>query len=227
MPNVQSIGTQTFNGTQMSVFDFPELISCGKFYGNSTTEGAFAENSVVTTFTASKLHDLGAFLFDGCPNLSEVNLPALTSTGTCAFRSCTALTSIDLPYAQTAAVSLFYNAGISTITMPYCRHIGSYAFAECSSLSWASFGESVNDYLSSTWRCDIASNAFENCTNLESVTLLGRYWSLPYSNPSMVFAGTPIASGSGAIYVDSYYYDDFMSAACWSWASAFIHSINS
>ena len=44
--------------------------------------------------------------FEGCSNLSDVNMPAATSIGNCAFWGCDALTSVSLP----AATSIDYKA---------------------------------------------------------------------------------------------------------------------
>lgn len=224
-PVVTSVYAQAFQNTNISVFDFPELIDLGGAYIRSTIDGTFANNSCITAFSAAKLEAIRGYAFDGCVNLSDLSIPAVADIEECAFRGCVQLSHITSPRLSVVYSSAFYGTGLSEADMPRCSYIGFYAFAECSGLSWASFGLSLNEYLPSLWNGGLSSYAFQNCSNLTAVTLLGRFWSLPSPDFSSPFIGTPIGSGSGVIYVDMDYYDQYMSSSMWSWARSFIRAI--
>ena len=225
MPNVQCIGAQIFNDLSISAFDFPELISTWGSYAASTAYGIFGGNSHITTFSAPKLERTTPYMFAECSNLSDVRMPVLTQIASSTFYHCTALQSIDAQNIEVIGENAFCGTGFQSVEMSYVRSIQPSAFAECSALSCASFGAYAGDNARPTEVFYLNRCNFYNCINLSEVTLLGRYWTLPYSDPSSPFIGTPIYSGSGKIYVDAFYYEDYMSRSEWSWASSFIYSV--
>ena len=225
MPNVQYLGAQIFNDLSISAFDFPELISTWGSYASSVASGIFGGNSHITTFSAPKLERTTPYMFAECSNLSDVRMPVLTQIAVSTFYHCTALQSIDAQNIEVIGENAMYGTGLQAAEMSYVRYIQSSAFAECSALSYASFGAYAGDNVPSTTQFYVNECAFQNCVNLSEVALLGRYWKPPYSDPSSPFIGTPIYSGSGKIYVDAFYYEDYMSRSEWSWASSFIYSV--
>ena len=104
---------------------------------------------------------IGDHAFDGCTGLRSIHLPeapssyynygtTLNTIGSYAFRGCTGLDSLFLP------VQLY--------------EIRSYAFADCSGLSYVEFPYSINT---------VGDHAFEGCTKLERFSI-GFDSSIPY-----------------------------------------------
>ena len=90
-----------------------------------------------------KVTSLGESCFEGCSNLTSINLPSdITSLGTACFSSCGSLTSINLP---------------SSITS-----LGSYCFSGCSSLTSISLPSGITS---------LGDWCFDGCSNLTSISL--------------------------------------------------------
>ena len=100
-------------------------------------------NTVLTSVTMNNVTSIGAYAFNGCTSLTEVNMSSsVTSIGDYSFVSCKSLKSIDIP---------------SSVTK-----IGDYAFARCTSLTSVDIPSSVTE---------IGGCAFDECSNLEIVNM--------------------------------------------------------
>lgn len=145
---------------------------------------------------------VGYYAFDGCINLTIVDLPSsLTMIGNHAFSGCTSLTQIKLPkgikridwYAFENCTNLKQVEMATGITI-----IGSYAFRNCTSLTQIELPEGVTS---------IGGSAFSDCTALkqvelpESVTSIGDYafWGCKSLTQIKLPAGVT-SIGSGAFY---------------------------
>jgi hypothetical protein len=91
-----------------------------------------------------------------------------------------------------------------TITDNTTLTIGKYAFAYCTALSEATFNAVMS----------IEENAFEGCTSLEDIYLLGS--SVPALVNDNAFANTPIGAMSGHIYVLPSMSLSFLASTAWS-----------
>jgi hypothetical protein len=73
--------------------------------------------------------------FEGCSNLTSVNISNCTYIGNSAFYSCKNLTQINLSKCERICDSAFWSCPqLTTISLPVCSYIGSYAFNRCSAL---------------------------------------------------------------------------------------------
>ena len=134
---------------------------------------------------------------------SYVN-PRVTSIGDHAFYSCGMLTSVDFPLVTKMGASVFtYANSLVNINLPLLATMDSNAFAFCAALSKLSLPCVVN----------INSFAFMRDSNLITLIL---------SNPQMctltnknAFNNTPIASGTGYIYVPQVLLEDYKAATNW------------
>ena len=98
-----------------------------------------------TSYTIpSTVRTMGLNAFGLCSNLSSIDLNQITSINNGAFRSCTALTSVVIPY-----------------TVAY---LGSEAFAYCTALESVTVGSGVTT---------IGRDAFRGCTELAEITFAG------------------------------------------------------
>ena len=113
-----------------------------------------------------KITSLGESCFEGCSNLTSINLPSsITSLGSSCFSGCSSLTSIELP------------SGITSL--------GSYCFSGCSSLASIELPSGITSFgrrcffnchnLKSVYLADgitsLGESCFERCSNLTSINL--------------------------------------------------------
>ena len=106
-----------------------------------------------------------------------------------------------------------YCSSLTTVSFPACTSIGSYAFYNCTKLTSVSFPVCTL----------IEMYAFRNCTSLTSLYLAGSSLCSLYG--SNAFTSTPIASGTGYIYVPSSLAVSYRAATNWAYYSAQIKSI--
>lgn len=139
---------------------------------------------------------LGTYAFDGCTNLTTVNMseklekiptyafsncPVLTSVtfaestyeiGTHAFENCPSLTQVTLPNALTTIqTSAFQNSGLTSVVMPAnVKNIFQFAFQDCVNLVSVGLNEGLES-LGASAGTNPAGSVFKNCVNLESIVL--------------------------------------------------------
>ena len=146
--------------------------------------------------------------------LLTVNLPNVVSIGYRAFYWCTALTTVNLPEVVTIEEGAFSSCrSISSITLNKVETIGQGAFYGCSSLTSVTLPSVTS----------IGVNGFRSCSNLTSFILSG---STVCTLGGAVLNDTPIASGTGYIYVPSNLVDTYKAANNWSIYASQIRAIS-
>ena len=124
--------------------------------------------------------------------ITEFNDDALTSIGDCAFRMCTALTSIDLPNVTSIGTDVFYYcSALTSVNIPNVTSTSNNAFRMCAALMSIDLPNATELYGGSEFEsCTALTSAnipnvtrmyaktFYNCTKLASVRL-------PATPPSM------------------------------------------
>lgn len=145
-------------------------------------------------------------------SLLTVNLPNATTLGTQAFRACTQLTSFNAPKVTSITAYGFYTCTkLPEINLPLVASIPNNSFEICSKLAKADFGAAAS----------IGTNAFGMCTVLTAL-ILRKSDSITTLANTNAFTSTPIASGTGYIYVPKTLIDSYKTAANWStYASQF------
>lgn len=150
-----------------SEITIPSKLSNGISVYSVSGIGDAAKKKVTSVTLSSGIKAIGNNAFNGCENLSKVNInnSTLTSVGSSAFADCTKLTSIVLPSSVTTfGESVFQGCtALSSVKME-CNlsTIPAKTFYGCKSLS----GVKTAYYISS-----IGSSAFEGCTSLSIVDL--------------------------------------------------------
>ena len=100
--------------------------------------------------------------------------------------------------------AFYFCVALTTADFPVATSIGSYAFYFCHALTTADFPVATS----------IESNAFRSCNKLKSLLLRGNnVCTLSNTN---AFGSTPIASGTGYIYVPSSLIEQYKAATNWS-----------
>lgn len=146
----------------------------------------------------------------GLSKLKTVNLPNATSIGTYAFYGCTALTSVNAPKVSSLGTYSFYNCKISYVNFPKVTGIAQNAFYDCD-LVIADFGVANK----------INQAAFAYCRSLEALILRRTSSICTLSVATNAFTSTPIAEGTGYVYVPALI-EEYKTATNWvNYASQF------
>ena len=176
---------------------------------------ALASNSLISELITSTIYAFQQNALASCNNLSKIEIYTKSNKvyfGSSVFTNCINLKSVYLPE--------IYNEGLGTQT-----------FANCSKLSYVSFGTSFSAFSSyCSYYTDIASPSFSfttysynatqqfaNCTSLNTLVLpFNGLVRLDYSG---TFSNTGIANGTGHIYVPSSLVDVYKYATNWAYYS--------
>jgi len=198
-------------------------------YENNTVESigsnAFDSCEKLTTITIGAVKSLGKYAFNNCFNLTTVNAPEVTSIDSSAFYYCYRLSTIfapkttvikalaftacsnlqkaEFPVLKTIEGRAFSSAGLKSVNYPLITSIPYSTFERCDSLIKADFTNVTS----------IGSSAFKKDTALETIILRG---SSVATLASGAFSETPIASGTGYIYVPAALVDSYKAATNWA-----------
>lgn len=153
---------------------------------------------------------ISAYAFFGCSKLTSVSLPSLTKLNDRVFSGCTKLTSVDLPTVTEIPTNngsyTFYNCtSLTSIYLPALQTTGSFTFYSCTSLATVDLPMATS----------IGAQLFNRCSSLETLILRATdaIATLGHTN---AFTSTPIASGTGYIYVPSSLVDTYKADSKWS-----------
>lgn len=165
--------------------------------------------NLALTELPNSLVSIGDYAFEYCSNLALTKLPnSLISIGELAFDSCTKLALTELPDNLTSISygAFSYCPNITFKELPTSiTIINSCVFQGCEGLTKLSLKGNITN---------INQSAFDGCTGLGAFVLPN-----VTSTPTLgrnVFKNTPIASGTGYIYVPDTLVDSFKSATNWS-----------
>lgn len=154
-----------------------------------------------------KLDNMQDFLVQrAMAKLTEYSSDAITGAmGTNAFANIPTLVSISLPNWTSGGAYAFQGcAALANVNCPGVKAIGEYCFANCKALARIELPSLT--YLS--------SYAFTGCTALATVIIDKA--TVPTLQNVNAFNNTPIANGTGRIYVPSNMVDSFKAASGWS-----------
>ena len=193
-----SIGSNAFSYCgALTMVDFP----VATYIANH----AFRDCIALTTVDFPVATSIGSYAFSSCGALTTVNFPVATSIGSYAFSSCGALTTVNFPVATSIKNNAFsYCSALTTVDFPVLTSIGDNAFYSCGALTTVNFPVAKS----------IKNNAFYSCGALKSLLLRGN--NVCVLSSTSAFDSTPIASGTGYIYVPSALIEQYKTATNWS-----------
>ena len=172
-----------------------------------TSVGAYAfnQNKTIKSVTMLNVTSIGTYAFCDCTALESVNIPNLTTNSDRSFQNNTKLKSIDFPLLEDVGRNICYGCSeLESVNLPRATKLGWYVFTNCKKLT-------VLDFPLLTY---IEGNSFQGCSAL--VTLILRSSTLCTLNATNALASTPIATGTGYIYVPSALVEEYKSATNWS-----------
>lgn len=141
-----------------------------------------------------------------CNNVTIIKLPNATTIGNSAFASCNNLTEVYAPAVDKILSGTFENCtSLVSVTLSRVTAIASRSFYGCTSLR-------MMDFQKLTRIAD--SSVFASCSVFEAL-ILRKEAVVSLGNKSS-FTNTPIASGTGYIYVPTALIEDYKVATNWS-----------
>ena len=174
--------------------------------GTYTADEGFTGLGTVTVDVQSGGGGDEASVLDG---LIERHIREIASNaelvGQYAFYGCSLLRTVNFPLAKTVVQYAFYGCrDLRTANLPLAKTVGQYAFYDCLLLTTVDFPlvTSIDNY------------AFYHCKYLTALIL--RSETMATLSNKNAFTSTPIASGTGYIYVPRALVDTYKSATNWS-----------
>ena len=191
---------------KLTSVSFPAVESAGTKAFNECSSLASAELSSLTTATSN--------LFMNSGKLASVTMPKVTKAEFGAFSG---TIIAEIPNAENMEVvgdNAFARTKLTSIVLPEIVIIGASAFNNCAELAFADFGPSLPQ---------IRKDVFTKCSALTTVIL--RSTTMVSLENANAFTGTPIASGTGYIYVPKALLEEYKAATNWSTYAAQFRAI--
>lgn len=166
---------------------------------------AFNQNKTIQSVSMPNVTNIGTYGFCDCSVLVYVDFPLLSTIGERGFQNNTKLKSIDFPLLVNVSRNICYScSALESVNLPVATKLGYYVFYGCKKLTRLDFP--VLTY--------IEGYSFNGCSAL--VALILRSSTLCKLNATTALASTPIASGTGYIYVPAALVDSYKAATNWS-----------
>ena len=195
-----------YNKVKFISADFPNVETVGKY--------AFYQCTNLTTLNLQNVETLDNYALAGCNGITELSMPKIEHIMDSAMRGCSSLTTVNFPNLPTVEFGgLRYCSGLININMPALKSIDNYAFEGCTKLAKV-------DLLAAS---GLYQYTFGNCTSLE--TLILRRPTMCVLNDVKALYKTPIANGTGYVYVPAALIDTYRNSTNWSSISDQIRAI--
>ena len=171
----------------------------------SVGQYAFSNCKVLANVLLPNVKSIGDRAFEDCTSLGEVLFSEVPKTGVFTFRRCTNLVSADFPKATVVGTFAFNGCTkLERVNLPLAEDISTYVFQSCVALTKIDLPSLKS----------LSSGAFNNCSNLTAVVIRGDdVCTLHHTD---AFENTPIAKGTGYIYVPRALVDSYKAATNWS-----------
>ena len=165
----------------------------------------YSNNFSINAIDYVNATSIGGNAMNNCISLKSVNMPVATSVAGKAMLNCVSLASVNMPVATSIGGNAMQNCiSLKSVNMPVATSIGNYAMLNCVSLA------SVNMPVATS----VGNYAMQNCISLKSVRL-GANQVATLANAN-AFTVTPIANGTGFIYVPDELVSNYKTATNWS-----------
>ena len=169
-------------------------------------DGTFRKSLNLEKISLPNAKTLGASVFYQCSKLSEIDLPLVGSMGMQCFAECSQLTNVYLPELSTMGNLAFQKCtSLETLILPRARKAEYKMCKDSTALTKVELGDVST----------VSTEVFSGCTALSTVIIRweGGVATLGGTNS---FTGTPIASGTGYIYVPDELVESYKTATNWS-----------
>lgn len=166
-------------------------------------EYAFPECTALTEVDVPNVETIEKYAFDGCKTLTKFSASKATSIGENAFRNCP-LTEFDFSEVTDIGGYVFQYGKLTSAVLPKIVGLGYNVFYGCDTLAFVDL--------------PIATMLRNHCFRQTSITtlILRNTEKVVTLLAAGSFAATPMASGTGYIYVPSALVDSYKAATNWS-----------
>lgn len=200
--SVTKISESAFeNCTSLTEVDMPNVTSLGSNQGGVLNSYTFRGCTNLASVHMPLLEHVGKEAFKGS-GIETADFPLLSGIGTSVFEGCASLKAINLPLVNKLPSWAFKSTGLEEVHLPSVTEVGVEALGYCQALK-------IVD-LPAVSR--IQTGAFRSSSAIKALVMLNKDVVCSLDDVA-AFTDTPIANGTGYIYVngdlfDSYYYYD-------------------
>ena len=193
---------------------------------DTSIEDAFIEHTIEGLYANDRVTSIGYGTFYNDTKLTGVDFPNVTTIQNYAFSGTSNMTTMNFPKLKTANGSAFNGTGVENIYLPELTTMATYTFANTSKVKTVNLPKlgivQSNGFKSNTGvtsvdlgACtSIYATGFDSCSSL--VKLIIRTSSVCTLRATSGLTNTPIASGTGYVYVPDNLVDSYKSASNWS-----------
>ena len=200
--NIQSGGTST-GDVALAILN-KTITECASDSITSVSDYAFYKQSNLAKLRIPNATTVGTSSFDQCGSVDQIDLPNCTKIGNRSFASCSKASFLNAPLIEEVPSGGFYGLkGITTANIPLVKTLGAQAFYYSTNLEKL-------DFLQLT---SIGILAF-NQTKM--TTLIIRTNSVCTLGNVSAFQNSPVARGTGYIYVPRNLVDSYKTATNWA-----------
>lgn len=199
-----------------------EGINVGEIVQAAIKKNGFNLSDITNTDT-----NVSDYIYSNIIGINSLIFANATSIGTAAMQNAISIKSVDMPNATSAGNNAMQNCvSLKSVNMPNIASVGSRVMQNCVSLTSVNIPSATIIDVRSLQNCvcltrvdmpnvtNIGSNAMENCVSLKALKL-GANQVATLANTNALLS-TPIANGSGYIYVPDVLVEDYKSATNWS-----------
>lgn len=194
--------------------------------GDTELEDAFLTRTVSGDYSNHRVTKISSYLFAQCNGLTSIDFPNVETIGANAFQACVKLKTLDFPKCKTLEASVFASCnGMVSAKFPVLTSMAS-SFNSCTAMKefyapmLQTIGNQAFYFCSGMVTFDLPSltsigtHGFNNCSRMTALILRSEtVCTLTHTNGLI---NTPIANGTGYIYVPSALVDSYKSATNWS-----------
>lgn len=186
----------------------PLIIDDGHNVNYTIPAGVFYIDTGIKGLVAEDCRDVSASAFYGCTGIKYVKMgSAVFNVYNAAFMGCSGLEQIEWTGVCKIDERAFRNCDHLETADIAAYQVSKNAFYGCSALETVRITGTVRT---------IQSAAFSGCTNLTALILDKSDSTVTTLSNTDAFSGTPIASGTGYIYVPDEQVNDFKAATNWN-----------
>jgi hypothetical protein len=179
--------------------------SMGDYIASNNPYYAYLEDRKIGTLLSTEITKVRDYALYKSESLIAIDLPKCTNVGERSFFLCTALETVNLPECITVGSAAFTECKkLQNVNIPKCTIINDSAFQRC---NFKKIDLTVVE--------KIKAYAFWNCKSLECVKILNTETVCALADKD-AFSNTPIANGTGYIYVPDALVNDYKKATNWS-----------
>lgn len=200
--------------------------SMGDYIAGINSYYAYLEDRKIGTLLSTEITKVRDYGLYERKSLIAIDLPKCVSVGEEAFSYCTALSSVNLPECTNVDDYAFSNTSLLSVELPKCMTVGAYAFSFCKKLQNVNIPKCTIIKNSTFQYCNlkkidlnvvekIEDYAFSHCELLGCVKILNTE-TVCVLTSKYAFNSTPIANGTGYIYVPDALVNDYKKATNWS-----------